>query len=49
MLKLNSMFTQYKLANILSMRNKYSPRIYEILKCNEFKQQGFIEIEVENL
>ncbi|NGT79626.1 replication initiation protein, partial [Clostridium perfringens] len=28
MLKLNSMFTQYKLANILSMKSKYSPRIY---------------------
>jgi len=49
MLKLNSMFTQYKLANILSMKSKYSPRIYEILKCNEFKNQGFIEIEIEDL
>lgn len=49
MLKLSSMFTQYKLANILSMKSKYSPRIYEILKCNEFKQQGFIEIEIEEL
>lgn len=49
MLKLNSMFTQYKLANILSMKSKYSPRIYEILKCNEFKRQGYIEIEVEEL
>lgn len=49
MLKLNSMFTQYKLANILSMKSKYSPRIYEILKCNEFKKQGFIEIEIEEL
>lgn len=49
MLKLNGLFTQYKLANILSMKSKYSPRIYEILKCNEFKQQGYIEIEVEEL
>lgn len=49
MIKLNGLFTQYKLANILSMKSKYSPRIYEILKCNEFKQQGFIEIEVEDL
>lgn len=38
MLKLNSMFTQYKLVNILSMKSKYSPRIYEILKCNDFKR-----------
>lgn len=49
MLKLNSMFTQYKLANILSMKSKYSPRIYEILKCNEFKKQGCVEIEIEEL
>ncbi|WP_010233465.1 replication initiation protein [Clostridium arbusti] len=49
MLKLNSMFTQYKLANILSMKSKYSPRIYEILKCNEFKEQGHIKIEINIL
>lgn len=49
MLKLNSMFTQYKLSNILSMKSKYSPRIYEILKCNEFKKQGYIEIEINEL
>ena len=49
MLKLSSMFTQYKLANILSMKSKYSPRIYEILKCNEFKKQGYIEIELDEL
>ena len=49
MLKLSSMFTQYKLSNILSMKSKYSPRIYEIFKCNEFRKQGFIEIEVEGL
>lgn len=49
MIKLNAMFTQYKLANILSMKSKYSPRVYEILKCNEFKKQGYIEMEVEDL
>ena len=49
MIKLSSMFTQYKLSNILSMKSKYSPRIYEILKCNEFKKQGYIEIEVVDL
>lgn len=49
MLKLNSMFTQYKLANILNMRSKYSPRIYELLKCNEFKKQRYIEIELTEL
>ena len=49
MLQLNTVFTQYKLANILSMKSKYSPRIYEILKCNEFKKQGYIEIELVEL
>ena len=49
MLKLNSMFTQYKLSNILSLKSKYSPRMYEILKANEFKRQGYIEIGVEGL
>lgn len=48
MLKLNSMFTQYKLGNILMMKSKYSPRFYEFLKCNEFKNQGF-EIELDEL
>lgn len=49
MLKLNNMFTQYKLANILSMKSKYSPRIYELLKCNEFKKQGYIDIDIDDL
>ncbi|GAA0748777.1 replication initiation protein [Clostridium oceanicum] len=49
MLQLKEKFTQYQLANILSMKSKYSPRIYEILKCNKFKKQGYIEIEVEEL
>ncbi|MDF2677425.1 MAG: repB [Bacillota bacterium] len=49
MLKLNTMFTQYKLANILSMKSKYSPRIYEILKCNEFKKQKSIQIDLKDL
>jgi plasmid replication initiation protein len=49
MIKLGTVFTQYKLANILSMKSKYSPRIYEILKCNEFKKQAYIEIEVLEL
>ena len=31
------------------MKSKYSPRIYEILKCNEFKKQGYIDIEVKEL
>ena len=49
MLQLKEKFTQYKLGNILAMKSKYSPRIYEILKCNEFKKQGYIEIEINDL
>jgi plasmid replication initiation protein len=49
MLQLNTVFTNYKLANILSMKSKYAPRIYEILKCNEFKKQEYIEIEIDEL
>lgn len=49
MLQLKEKFTQYQLANILTMKSKYSPRVYEILKCNEFKKQGYIEIEIEEL
>ncbi|OOO61217.1 replication initiation protein [Clostridium tepidum] len=49
MLQLRDRFTQYQLANILSMKCKYSPRIYEILKCNEFKKQGYVELEIEDL
>ena len=49
MLKLNTMFTQYKLSNILSTKSKYSPRLYEILKCNEVKKQKYIEIDIHEL
>jgi len=49
MLKLNELYTSYKLSNILSMKSKYSPRIYEILKANEYKKQGYIEIEINEL
>ena len=49
MLQLKEKFTQYQLANVLTMKSKYSPRVYEILKCNEFKKQGHIEIEVQEL
>lgn len=49
MLQLKEKFTQYQLGNILNMKSKYSPRIYEILKCNEFKKQGYIEIDIDEL
>jgi Protein involved in initiation of plasmid replication len=49
MIQLKEKFTEYQLSNVLTMKSKYSPRIYEILKCNEFKKQKYTEIEVETL
>ncbi len=49
MLQLKEKFTQYQLGNVLTMKSKYSPRIYEILKCNEFKKQGYTEVEIDEL
>lgn len=45
LLKLSSFFTSYKLGNILQLKSKYSIRLYEILKCNEFKKTFVIEFE----
>ena len=47
-LQLKSYFTNYKLTNILSMKSKYSPRLYELLKMNEFNKKGFV-VKVEEL
>ena len=38
MLQLKELYTSYKLENILLLRSKYSLRIYEILKSNQFKK-----------
>jgi len=47
MLELKEMYTSYKLSNILTLKSKYSIRIYEILKSNLFKK--CIKIELEEL
>lgn len=49
MLELKKRFTTFELKNVIAMKCKYGPRIYEILKCNEFKKQGYVIIEVEEL
>lgn len=49
MLQLKDFFTQYKLVNILNMKSKYSPKLYELMKANEFKKQKFVEIEIIKL
>jgi plasmid replication initiation protein len=45
MLELKELYTSYKLQNILSLKSKYSIRLYEILKSNLFKKQVTIELE----
>ena len=47
-LDLKGFYTQYRLSNILSMKSKYSPRFYELLKMNEYQKKGFV-IKVEEL
>ena len=49
MLQLKDLFTQYRLGNILNMKSKYSPRLYEMMKANEFKKQKNFEIEIDRL
>ncbi|WAG63323.1 replication initiation protein (plasmid) [Clostridium estertheticum] len=45
MLGLKEFYTSYKLDNVLSLKSKYSVRLYEILKSNLYRK--YIEIEVE--
>ena len=45
MLELKELYTSYKIHNVLSLKSKYSIRIYEILKSNLFKKQVIIELE----
>ncbi|MDQ9761357.1 replication initiation protein, partial [Acinetobacter baumannii] len=37
LLELKGLFTSYRLDNALNLSSKYSIRIYEKLKCNEFR------------
>jgi plasmid replication initiation protein len=46
MLQLKELYTSYRLENVLSLKSKYSIRIYEILKSNSFKKN--IEIKLED-
>lgn len=45
MLELKELYTSYKIDNVLSLKSKYSIRIYEILKSNLFKNHVTIELE----
>lgn len=45
MLQLKELYTSYKLENILSLKSKYSLRLFELLKSNEYKKVWNIELE----
>lgn len=45
LLQLKNQFTKYQLSYILRMKSKYSIRIYEILKANQFKSKFSIEVD----
>ena len=47
LLQLKSRFTRYELKNILYLKNKYSIRIYELLK--QYEKIGIREIELKKL
>lgn len=45
LLQLKEQFTKYRLENILQMRSKYSIRMYELLKANEYKKELVINFD----
>lgn len=45
MLQLKGVYTRYKLGNVLSLKSKYSLRMYELLKANSFKKEWLIDID----
>jgi plasmid replication initiation protein len=45
MLGLKEFYTSYRLKNVLELKGKYSIRMYEILKSNEFKKVTEISID----
>lgn len=45
LLQLKKQFTSYYLSNVLRMKSKYSIRMYELLKSNQFKKSFTLEVE----
>lgn len=45
LLQLKEQFTTYYLSNVMQMKSKYSIRVYEILKGNQFKKNFEIELD----
>lgn len=48
-IELDQYFTQYKLENILEMKSFYAIRLYELLKCDEFKETDYLEYSLSFL
>lgn len=48
-LELDKYFTQYQLENILQMSSFYGIRMYELLKCNEYKNGEYQEYSIDFL
>lgn len=45
LLQLKKNFTAYSLYNIMGMKSKYSPRLYELIKSHEFQNNFVIGVE----
>ncbi len=45
LIELKNNYTMYSLINVLGMQSKYSPRIYELAKSNEYKKAFIIELQ----
>ena len=45
LLQLKELYTSYKLENILTLKSKYSLRLFEILKSNQFKRNCELDLE----
>jgi plasmid replication initiation protein len=49
LLQLKELYTSYKLSNVLNLKSKYSIRLYEILKSNQYKKQKSFEMKLDEL
>lgn len=45
LLQLKELYTSYRLENILSLKSKYSIRLYEVLKSYQYKKHATINLE----
>lgn len=45
MLQIKKLYTSYKFENILSLKSKFSLRLFELLKCNKSKKTWTVELD----